>query len=451
MNIPQVILKKRSGNELSKSEIKYVIDGILDDSIPRYQVSSLLMAIFFQGMTAQETSDLTETMINSGLVVKFPKYTHSYVDKHSTGGVGDGTSLLIAPLVAACDVRVPMLSGRALGHTGGTLDKLDSIPNYRTLLPVDKFKSQVVENGYAMSGQTKDLVPADSYLYALRDVTATVESIPLITSSILSKKFAEGSDALVLDVKCGSGGFAKTIDFAEQLASMLKRTAVALGKKISISITNMDQPLGSMIGNFLEVEQAAVLLGKAVTGSPAQAVANSDIDCGLLDDYRTISMHLAAHMLLVAGRADDMQSAQKLLEDALDSGRAWQCFCDNITAQGGDVDAFMSMLGTFRAPQQLEIFAEQDGFIDTLDAYAFGQAGVYLGVGRETVDAEVHPDVGIQLHKKHGSAVQKGEKICTLFSREKRGLDLAGKHLFEHGIKYSTTQPQPLTLVIREL
>ena len=292
MRAVDLIVKKRQGQSLSDEEISFLIGGYVAGDIPDYQMSSLAMAVFFKGMSAEETGYLTRAMIDSGDTIDLSAIRAPLVDKHSTGGVGDKVSLILAPLAAACGCTVPMMSGRALGHTGGTLDKLESIPGYRTDLSVERFTDLLKATGFAMTGQSEQIVPADRKLYALRDVTGTVESIPLITASIMSKKFAEGAQSLVFDVKCGSGAFMKTLDDARELAESLVRTGNSLGRRIRAVISDMEQPLGLMVGNFLEVrEVAAVLQG----GGP--------------EDLIDLTIRLTAHMLILAGLHSDLQSA----------------------------------------------------------------------------------------------------------------------------------------------
>ena len=311
-----IIAAKRDRKELSRQQIEAFIKGYASGDIPDYQASAWSMAVFLNGMNPEETGFLTRAMIDSGDVINLSEESGPYVDKHSTGGVGDKISLILAPLAAACDAKVPMMSGRALGHTGGTLDKLDSIPGYSTALTPDRFRSIVESVGYAMTGQSEKVVPADRKLYALRDVTATVESIPLITASILSKKFAEGSDALVMDVKCGSGAFMKTLNEAEALAESLVNTGSSLGKKVFAVITDMSEPLGRKVGNFLEVEES--------------------IDClegNGPEDVMEITYNLTSWMLVASGRAENFGSALDMCRNAISDGSALNKFLENVKAQ----------------------------------------------------------------------------------------------------------------------
>ena len=434
MRAQDIIAKKRDGHPLSNEEILFLIQGAVSGDIPKYQISAFLMAVYFKGMDSEETGYLTSALIDSGNTVSLSPQHAPYVDKHSTGGVGDGTSLVIAPILAACGLYVPMLSGRALGHTGGTLDKMDSIPNYQTQLSVSQFVRTVEAHGYAMCGQTDDLAPADRYLYALRDVTATVESVPLITSSILSKKFAEGADVLVFDIKCGRGAFARDLPFAQRLARQLIETGTRLNKKIRAVITDMNQPLGVMVGNFLEVEQAAAVLN----GYEHQIYEGDAIS-----DYVEVSIYLCAQILLCAGAAADKDAAVKSVERVIADGSAWRYFRTNITAQQGDVDQLQRMFGNRRAAHSHTVRAAREGYIRTLDAYTFGIAAATLGVGRLTVDSDIDPEAGIQLCKKEGDGVAADEPICILYSNDQSSLSAAEQLLQTSGIGISAAAPPP--------
>ena len=393
MRVVDIIMNKRVGKELWWQEIAFLIGGYVAGEIPDYQVAAWAMAVFFQGMTAA----LTEVMLQSGAVMDLAGVPQPVVDKHSTGGAGDKTSLILAPLAASIGIRDPMMSGRALGHTGGTLDKLDAIPGYRTSLSAAEFKSILTQDGFAMTGQTKDIVPADRLLYALRDVTGTVESIPLITASILSKKVAEGAEALVLDVKYGSGAFMKNPADGERLARSLVDTGRAMGKNIIALLSDMDEPLGCMVGNFLEVEECYECLDSG--GGEASA------------DLMEVTLELAARMAVLGGKAPNAAEGRALCEKALAGGKPKELFLANIASQGGDFTKFLSMLGTYRSPHQAEIRAEQDGFISRIDAWKTGHAGVGLGVGRNRTDEAVSPTAGIQFRRKRGAAVKKANQL----------------------------------------
>jgi pyrimidine-nucleoside phosphorylase len=363
------------------------------------------MAVYFNGMTFAETGALTEVMLHSGDVIELHGFERMglagpFVDKHSTGGVGDKISLPLAPIVAACGVRVPMMSGRALGHTGGTLDKLEAIAGYRVNLSADEFRAGIAVNGFAMTGQTKAIVPADRLLYALRDVTGTVESAPLITASILSKKIAEGADALVFDVKYGSGAFMRTQPDAERLADSLVNTARALGKKASALITGMNTPLGRKIGNFLEIEETIECLQGAW---PA--------------DVKELTMALGAQMLLLGNKAATAEEGRARCEEAVMSGEALRRFLRNIELQGGDPEKTLKQCGVRRSPHRRDLTAESEGYI-AIDAFKVGLAGVTLGVGRNRTEDPVCPDAGVILRAVEGDFVKKGDVIMEIYGKD---------------------------------
>ncbi|MBL8966709.1 MAG: thymidine phosphorylase [Spirochaetaceae bacterium] len=433
MRAVDVIMKKRGGAELSREEIAFVVKGYVDGTIPEYQVSAWLMAVFFKGMTPRETADLTELMLRSGKTMDLSGIQGPFVDKHSTGGVGDKVSLVLAPLVAACGVKVPMMSGRALGHTGGTLDKLESIPGYRTGLTEADFRAFIQAEGFAMTGQTAEIVPADKKLYALRDVTGTVESIPLITASILSKKVAEGSEALVFDVKSGPGAFMKTVEDAEALARSLVNTGTAMGKRIVGVITDMTEPLGRMVGNFFEIEETIDCLeGKG----PA--------------DLMEVTMRLSAWMLVAGGKAKSVEEGLAACEKALASGKPLELFMANVKRQGGDAEKMLALRGTYRSAHSFELKAPAEGFVSSIDAYKIGLAGVYLGVGRDTAADPVYPDVGFIFDKKAGDAVRKGERIATVHGKDAASLE-AARPMIEAALRIGAARPAAPKLIVKEI
>ncbi len=415
MRALDIVIKKRNGESLSEEEIQFVIRGYVDGSIPEYQISALLMAVFFQGMNADETGFLTREMIRSGETIDLSSLKGPFVDKHSTGGVGDKVSLILAPLAAACGLQVPMMSGRSLGHTGGTLDKLESIPGYRTDLTPQRFVEIIGTCGFAMTGQSRAVVPADRQLYALRDVTGTVESVPLITSSILSKKFAEGADALVFDVKTGPGAFMKTPEEARQLAQALVDTGQSLGKKIVAVLTRMDTPLGSKVGNFLEVEESLALLGCP------EAVATVPVD-SRSDDLLNVTLRLTAWMLVAGGVVQRVEDGLERCREALADGNAWKAMENNIREQGGKPDELFRQLGILRAPVTETVSASRDGRITGIDAFTVGMGGVYLGAGRNKSDDAVYPDVGFELHVKPGDLVQAGVPVMTVWGHSEEAV-----------------------------
>ena len=397
MRAVDLIARKRDGGTFTPDEIDFLVGGFTRGDIPDYQFAALLMAIVLKGMDPDETARLTRAMIRSGEVLDLSGITGPLVDKHSTGGVGDKISLVLAPLAAACGLRVPMMSGRSLGHTGGTLDKLESIPGYRTDLSHARFRRGLEEIGYAMIGQSEAVVPADRRMYALRDVTGTVESIPLITASIMSKKFAEGAEALVLDVKCGAGAFMKSRDQARALARSLVATGAGLGRRVAALITDMDQPLGRTIGNFLEVQESIdCLRGKG----PADEV---DLTC-----------RLAGWMLSLGGTCANPDAGEKLARDKLADGSAWKLFLRNVEFQGGDVECVLEPAKGPRARIVKPLKASRGGVVTRIDAYAAGVASVILGAGRSRKEELVLPGVGLTLLKGPGDAVTRGEEVCLV-------------------------------------
>jgi pyrimidine-nucleoside phosphorylase len=395
------------------------------------------MAVFFNGMTPNETAALTELMLRSGKTIDLAGGPDGipgpFVDKHSTGGVGDKTSLILAPLAAALGIRDPMMSGRALGHTGGTLDKLEAIPGYRTSLSVEEFRDIIRRDGFAMTGQTREIVPADRLLYALRDVTATVESIPLITASILSKKTAEGTGGLVLDVKYGSGAFMKEAALGEALARSLVDTGSALGLKVSALLTDMDEPLGNKVGNFLEVEESLDCLeGRGP------------------EDLMEVTLELAARMAVLGGKAEDPAEGRRLCEDALKSGKPRELFLQNVKSQGGDPAALLEMRGKYRSPISADISAQRDAYISRIDAWKVGHASVQLGVGRNRTEDSVCPTAGVEFFHRRGSRVRAGEKIMTLWAADEAGLKGALPALAQ-AVEYSDTAPAKRNLILKEI
>lgn len=433
MRAVDIIIKKRHGESLDEKEIRFFIEGYVKGEIPDYQVSALLMAIFFQGMSAQETAALTQAMLDSGERMDLSGIPGPFIDKHSTGGVGDKISLPLAPIVAACGVRVPMMSGRALGHTGGTLDKLESIPGYITDLEPAEFRKGLLEEGFAMTGQTAHIVPADKKLYALRDVTGTIESIPLITASILSKKVAEGAEGIVFDVKCGSGAFMKGYDDAKALAKSLVATGKKMGKKVVAVLTNMSQPLGYKVGNFLEIEEALDCLeGKGPK------------------DVMELTYWLGAWMLVLGGKAKDVPEGKSLCEEAIESKAALNLFYRNVVRQGGNLEEMQKKRGSWRSEYSMEIRADKDGYIASIDALKIGLAGVYLGVGRNRTEDSVSPTAGFIFDKKSGYHVSKGERIATLFGKDSQSLEAAFPLALD-AISIENTAPSISSLILEEI
>ncbi|MCC8103959.1 MAG: pyrimidine-nucleoside phosphorylase [Clostridiales bacterium] len=413
MRMYDLIVKKRSSIALSEEEIRWMIAEYTKGDIPDYQMSAFLMAVYFQGMTDEETAILTDAMAGSGEKLDLSSLPGVKVDKHSTGGVGDKTTMIVAPIVAACGCTVAKLSGRGLGHTGGTVDKLESIPGTRVSLEKDEFLDVVRRTGIAVTGQSGNLAPADKKLYALRDVTATVDSIPLIAASIMSKKLAAGSDCIVLDVKTGSGAFMKTVEDSIQLAQKMVAIGVRNGKKIAALITDMDVPLGYQIGNALEVEEAV----RTLKGEGPE-------------DLTEVSLALAAQLLQLAdmGEADECRF---LARQAIDSGAALEKLAVMIEGQGGDPDYVFHPEKLGQAPFEGAFTAEESGYIVKMDAEDIGIAASLLGAGRETKESTIDPLAGIILNKKTGDAVKKGETIARLLTSVEAKLDGALNRLKE--------------------
>lgn len=407
MNMYEIIRKKRDGGMLSAEEIDFFVKGYTGGDIPDYQASALAMAIYFKGMDAEETAALTMAMAASGDTVDLSRFGTLSVDKHSTGGVGDKTSLIVAPIVAACGGFVTKMSGRGLGHTGGTVDKLESIPGYKTTLSSDEFLQQAQTIGMALIGQSGNLTPADKKLYALRDVTATVDSMPLIVSSIMSKKLAAGSHNIVLDVKVGNGAFMKTEQDARALAEAMVDIGVRCGRRCTAVISNMDAPLGFAVGNALEVKEAVGVLKGEQKG-----------------ELRELCLTLAAQMLALVKEVAPAD-AFRLAEKALDSGAAFEKMKQWIAAQGGDV-RYLDNTALFpSATHKQEVYAAQSGHITAMNAEEIGRIGVLLGAGRATKSDSIDMAAGILLQKKTGDAVQEGDLLATLYTERADTLDAA--------------------------
>ena len=392
------IRKKRDGLELAQAEIEALVNAYTKGDVPDYQVSAWLMAVVLRGMTRVETAALTDAMLHSGEVLDLSSLTKRKVDKHSTGGVGDKTSLVLAPLVAAAGVAVPMISGRGLGHTGGTLDKLEAIPGFNVNLPVAEFRRVLEKCGCAMIGQTAEIAPADRKLYALRDVTATVDSPYLICASIMSKKLAEGIDALLLDVKTGSGAFMKTQQDAVFLAELMVETGERMGKQVVALITDMDQPLGNMIGNALEVVEVIEILKG---GGP--------------EDLRELCLHLAGWMLQLGGASKTVAEGKQISADLISSGKALERFRKLIELQGGDPSVIDRPQNLPQAAHTFDIKSTSVGYVNSVQCERIGIAGVVLGGGRERKEDSIDPAVGIVLHKKVGDRVEADEPLATIY------------------------------------
>ena len=401
MRMVDLIAKKRDGQSLSKEEIEWIVTGYTNGEIPDYQMSALTMAIFYQDMTDQEITNLTLAMANSGDVVNLENIEGIKVDKHSTGGVGDTTTLVLAPLVASVGVPVAKMSGRGLGYTGGTLDKLEAIPGFQIELSEEKFVELVNESKVAVIGQSGNLAPADKKLYALRDVTATVDSIPLIASSIMSKKIAAGADAIVLDVTTGDGAFMKNLEDAKRLASTMVQIGKLANRQTMAVISDMSQPLGEAIGNSLEVVEAIeTLQGKGPK------------------DLEEMCYVLGSQMVVLAKKADTLEQAREMLEEALHSGKAFAKFKEMVANQGGDVSVIDHPEKLLTAKYEIELPAKQSGVITKLVANELGIAAMMLGAGRKTKEDTIDFAVGLKLRKKVGEAIQEGESVLTIYANQ---------------------------------
>ncbi|KZN95988.1 pyrimidine-nucleoside phosphorylase [Aeribacillus pallidus] len=401
MRMVDLIEKKRDGKALTKKEIRYIIEGYTAGEIPDYQMSAFAMAVFFRGMTEEEMAELTMAMVDSGEKIDLSEIKGIKVDKHSTGGVGDKTTLVLAPLVASAGVPVAKMSGRGLGHTGGTIDKLESIPGFHVEIDNRQFVRLVNQNKIAVVGQTGNLTPADKKLYALRDVTATVNSIPLIASSIMSKKIAAGADAIVLDVKTGSGAFMKNIEESKKLAKAMVKIGENVGKKTIAVISDMSQPLGFAIGNALEVQEAIdTLKGEGP------------------EDLTELCLTLGSYMVYMAEKADSLEKARKLLEQSIASGKALETFKTFVSAQGGDASIVDDPSKLPHSSYTFELKAKEEGYVNEIAADAVGTAAMWLGAGRATKDAAIDLAVGLILHKKIGDYVKKGETFVTIYSNQ---------------------------------
>lgn len=429
MRMYDLIEKKKSGKELSTEEIRFMIEGITDGSIPDYQMSAMTMAICFQGMNERETVDLTLAMRDSGDVLDLSKISGIKVDKHSTGGVGDKTSLALTPIVAALGVPVAKMSGRGLGHTGGTIDKLECFPGFTTGISEENFLKNVNEIGIAIAGQTANLAPADKKLYALRDVTATVDQMSLIASSIMSKKLASGSDAIVLDVKTGNGAFMKKYEDSVALAKAMVSIGTLAGKKTAAVITDMDQPLGFAVGNSLEVIEAIeTLQGRGP------------------EDFKQVVFALGGLMLQLAGRAANQEEAVQLMQSVIDDGSALEKFAEFIRAQGGDASYVYDTSLFPKTAYSMEIKAKEDGFVHRILAEEVGIACMTLGGGRETKESEIDLSVGIILHKKNGDLVKAGETLAVVYGNDKEKMDIAAEKVF-HAYEISQEKAEKLPVV----
>ena len=428
MRMIDLIEKKKAGKALSEEELRWLIAGVTDGSLPDYQLSAFLMAVIFRGMTHQETAWMTDAMAKSGDQVDLSSIDGIKVDKHSTGGVGDKTTLILAPIAAACGAPVAKMSGRGLGHTGGTVDKLEAIPGYQTSLDRETFLENVRRHGICVVGQSGNLAPADKKLYALRDVTGTVDSIPLIAASIMSKKIAAGADGIVLDVKCGSGAFMKTPEDAATLAREMVEIGRACGRKMAAVITNMDIPLGNFVGNGLEVAEAvAVLRGQGP------------------EDLKEVCLTLVSQMLTLAGKGTE-EECRILAEKAIADGSAFQKLKEMVKAQGGDDSVLEHPECLYEKAQVFAVKAPAGGWVQKMDAEGIGRASMLLGAGRETKEDLIDPAAGIVLLKKTGQPVREGEILAKLYTNRPDRVKAAEKTLLESCI-IGEKAPEKLPLV----
>ncbi len=414
MNPVEIIIQKRNKSELSKDQIIFMINSYTKGKMPDYQFSAFLMAIYLNGMSPSETAALTEAMLHSGKIIDLSKIKGMKIDKHSTGGVSDNTSLVLAPIAAAAGINVPMISGRGLGHTGGTLDKLESIPGFSTDLSLKEYKNKISRHGAVLIGQTKDIAPADKLIYSLRDVTGTVESIPLITGSIMSKKLAEGIDGLVLDVKTGSGAFMKSLRDAKMLAESLTETAKKFNKKVIAFITDMNQPLGNYIGNWLEVLEAVKLLkGEYIYG------------------MYEVTVNLSGAMIYLGKKASSIEEGIEKSKQLIENGKAFDKFLEIVKAQGGDVTYLKKPEKYPKSKFSKKVYASKNGYIKSIDNYQLGMISLELGAGRKTKEDKIDPKAGIIFYPSIGHKIKKGDLIAELFTDKKNVLDGMNKKLLE--------------------
>lgn len=435
MNVVELIRKKREGSALTEEEFRYLISGYVEGIVPDYQMSAFLMACLFRGLSDEETRTLTTLMMHSGAVVDLSDIPGVKVDKHSTGGVGDKVSLILAPVVASCGVPVPMISGRGLGHTGGTLDKLESIPGFRTNLSIAEYRKVLKEIGVVMIGQTDEITPADKKMYALRDVTATVESIPLIASSIMSKKLAEGIDALVLDVKTGRGAFMQSYEESVKLAQTMVRIGAQFNKETIGFITDMNEPLGMTIGNWLEVVESV----ECLQGTRGFNDRSSDL--------MELTHTLAGAMLMLGKKAGTIEEGIKLSKQSITSGLAYQKFLELVSRQGGDCSAIENLEKYPLPNHSLEVQTLKEGYISGIDALELGLTAIMLGAGREKIDDSIDHKAGIVLKKKVGDRVEIGDTLAVLMTDRGEALEPARKRIL-NAYSISHLQPEQKKLIL---
>ena len=430
MNPVEIIKKKRDSNKLTKQEIDFFIDGYLENKIPEYQMSSFLMSIFFSLMDEEETFHLTEKMLHSGSIVDLSNINKVKVDKHSTGGVGDKTSIILAPMVASCGIAVPMISGRGLGHTGGTLDKLESIPYFNVNLSLDDYKKVIEKIGVVMIGQTKEIAPADKRIYALRDVTATIENISLISASIMSKKLAEGIDSLVLDVKTGTGAFMKSFDESVNLAKSLVKIGNMMQKKTVAYITSMDDVLGFAVGNWLEIVECIKCLRNEI----------------VVSDLMEVTYLLGGTMLKLGGVASSIEDGIKKCQEVIQNGKAYEKFLQIVETQNGDVSFIENIEKYPTSKFEIEIFSNENGFISDINSLEIGLSAILIGAGRMKIDDKIDYKSGIVMNKKVGDKIHKGELLVKFFTDNKSTCDIV-KQRIHNAIKIVPESTKPKQLV----
>lgn len=407
MRMLDLIRKKKTGQELTKEEIEFFVSGYVQNAIPDYQVSALLMSIWFNGLSLNETVALTNAMVKSGEVVDLSFINDVVVDKHSTGGIGDKTSLIVLPIVASLGVPIAKMSGRGLGFTGGTIDKLESIEGFKTELSLEQFKENVRRYGLCLVGQMGNLVPADKKIYALRDVTETVDSIPLIASSIMSKKIASGADAIVLDVKVGSGAFMKDIESAEKLAQVMVKIGKEMKRNTIAILSNMDQPLGNSVGNKIEVQEVVRFLRDNIWEN----------------DLYELSVEIATYMYLLSGKIDNLDKAKEKVIEVIRNKSAYNKFTEFVNAQGGNIESIEKL----DVKHQIDIVSEQDGYVKEINSEEVGIATMMLGAGRERKEDSIDHEVGVKLHVKIGDKISKGDKLFTIYSNKDNNDDVKTK------------------------
>jgi len=433
MNPVELILKKRNKGTLTPEELNWLITGYRDGLVREYQMSAFLMAVYFNGMTREETLTLTRCMMESGVILDLSDIPGFKVDKHSTGGVGDKVSLILAPIVAAAGVPVPMISGRGLGHTGGTLDKLESIPGFNTGLDLETYRRQLRETGAVLIGQTRDLAPVDKEMYGLRDVTGTVESIPLISGSIMSKKLAEGIDGLVLDVKTGTGAFMKTLEDSRALAESLVSIGLGFGKETIAYITNMNEPIGYEVGNWLEVRECI----DCMNGAPVA-------------DLMELTHHLSGTMIYLGKKAGSVEEGIDLSRKMIESGKAMDKWLEIVAAQGGDTAVIKNPGSRGQAPVQVQVKSQDSGFIGGFDSREIGMTGILLKAGRMAKDDVISPLTGITIHKKTGEPVSAGDVLFTVHADSEKTATEAVARLIQT-VEIAPAKPEKLPMILETI